>query len=399
MTPPKLADRSLFPQLQARIYLNHAAVSPPSTPVVAAARQAIDDVAAQGVAAVGPWMERREALREQVAGWLGTHVGAIGFPPGTSRGVVDIALAIPWKHGDVIVCFDGEFPTNVTPWQTVAGRFGAKVLRLPLDGFGDGSGRGMERLVDALTAHRVRLVAVSAVQFQTGLRMPLRAMARACHAHGAELFVDAIQALGIVPLDVADTGIDYLVAGSHKWLMGLDGVAIAYASDSARAGLEPLTGAWLSLEDPLRFLFEGEGLLPYDHPVRKELSWMEGGVQNTAALAALQASVGILTELGVDRIHDHVQAWHDAIEPGLLQRGFVSARAADPKARSGTLSVRPPAGHTVPDLAHGLAERGIAVSTPDGWLRLSPHWPNGLGEIEQVLEALDAAMGVGTGGR
>jgi len=396
MARAQLADRSLFPTLQASVYLNHAAISPPSVPVVAAAQGAIDDMAARGVASVERWMEQRQALREQVAAWLGTHEGAIGFPPGTTRGLVDIALAIPWKPGDVIVCFEGEFPTNVTPWQTVATRFGARVVRLPLDGFGDGSGHGMQRLEDTLATHRVRLVAVSAVQFQTGLRMPVHAMAARCHAHGAELFVDAIQALGVVPLTVdgpdADDGIDYLVAGTHKWLMGLDGLAIAYASDRARDGLQPLTSGWLSLEDPLRFLFDGEGLLPYDHAVRTRLDWMEGGVQTTATFAALGASLDLLLGLGIPTIYEHVQRWHDAIEPQLLSRGFASARADEVAARSGTLSIRPPGPHSVSDVAAALGERGIAVSTPDGWLRLAPHWPNDVDQVETVIDAIDAGM-------
>src|SRR5262245_1296445 len=90
--------------------------------------------------------------------------------------------------------------------------------------------RGLEALEGELLRGAVRLVAVSAVQFQSGLRMPLQAMSRMCHVHGAELFVDGVQACGVVPVDVRAEGIDYLACGSHKWLMGLEGAGFLYVA-------------------------------------------------------------------------------------------------------------------------------------------------------------------------
>jgi len=387
---PKLGDRSLFPALTSRVYLNHAAVSPLSRPVEEAARRALADLAAEGIGAVGRWMRAREALRTDLAGLLGCEPADLGFPPGTTRGIVDVALALDWREGDAIVVFEGEFPSNVMPWYAAADRFGARVVRLPLDGFDDGTGDGLARVAAALEQHPVRLVAVSAVQFSTGLRMPLDGLGALAHAHGAELFVDGVQAMGVLPVDL--TPIDYLVAGTHKWWMGLDGLAVAYAAPEARANLRPLTAGWLSVEDPLGFLIEGPGHLRYDRPIRASLDWMEAGVQTTAAFAGLHASVGLLSALGLDAIAAHVQAIHDALEPALIELGLRSGRAADPAARSATLSLQPPAGIETTALAAALGERGVSVSTPDGWLRLSPHWPNGVHEVDTVVEATREAL-------
>ena len=387
---PRFGDRSLFPTLDARVYLNHAAVSPLSTPVVRAAQEALQDFAARGIGAVGTWIRAREDLRNDVATLLGVQGEDIGFPPGTTRGIVDIALALDWHPGQRVIVFEGEFPSNVTPWMVAARRFGADVMRLPLDGFADGSGRGLARVEDALRWGRVRAIAVSAVQFSTGLRMPLDALGTLAHAYGAELFVDGVQALGALDVDL--THVDYLVAGTHKWLMSVDGLGIAYAAPAARARLRPLTAGWLSCEDPLDFLLEGAGKLSYDRPVRTRMDWMEGGVQTTAAFAGLHASIRLLAELGPAAIGAHVQRLHDALEPPLQELGFVSARAIDPAARSGILSFRCPTGHDVVEVAAHMGEQGVSVSTPDGWLRLSPHWPNGLHEVDAVVQAAAAAL-------
>ncbi len=387
---PRLGDRSLFPTLEEGVYLNHAAVSPLSRPVREAAEEALADFAATGLGAVGPWMRRREVLRADVAAFLGVQPEDIGFAPGTTRGIVDIALAVDWRPGDRIIVFDGEFPSNVGPWMTAARRFGATVERLPLEGFGDGSGRGLARLEEALARPGVRLVAVSAVQFATGLRMPLGAMGELAHARGAELFADGVQAVGALPVDL--THVDYLVAGAHKWLMSVDGIAVVYAAPAARERLTPLTGGWLSVPEPLDFLIAPCAPLDYDKPVRRSMDWVEGGVQTTAAHAGLHASVGLLAELGPARIAAHVQRLHDLLEPGLQALGYVSARAADPQARSGTLSVRPPPGASLEDVAARWMSAGVSISTPDGWLRLSPHWPNSEAEVARVLEVASAAL-------
>lgn len=380
---PTLGSRALFPLLEPLVYANHAAASPLAEPVRLAAANAMDDCARRGVGALIDALEQRARLRDDVAGWLRAAPEDIGFPPGTTRGINDLALAIPWERGDRIVVFDGEFPSNVLPWKTVAERFDLELVTLPID-----EDAGIRALKSALPA---RLVAVSAVQFSSGLRMPLRELAALTHEGGGELFVDAIQALGVVPIS-ADEGFDYLVAGTHKWLMGLDGLAIAYASPAARARLRPLTAGWLSTVEPVSFLFEPE-VLRYDRPTRRDLDWMEGGVQTTAAFAALQASTGMLRSLGVPSIAAHVQAWHDAVEPELVRRGFVSGRSPAPDQRSGSLCLRPPPGVVLTELAARLAARGVSISTPDGWVRLSPHWPNDIArELPVLLEAVEQAL-------
>src|SRR5262249_35889129 len=147
-----------------------------------------------------------------------------------------------------------------------------------------------------------RLVAVSAVEFQTGLRMPLAEMSALAHARGAELFVDAVQACGIVPIDVQAEGIDYLSCGSHKWLMGVEGCGFLYARADRAAALRPNVAGWLSHEDAAGFLLRGEGLLRYDRPIKKSIDLIEGGNVNTAGFAGLEASLDLIQQIGVPAI-------------------------------------------------------------------------------------------------
>ena len=387
----RLGDLGLFPDLEYDVYWNHAAISPPSLAVRRAVTGVLDDYARHGASSFGRWMAQRSRLREKLARLVGGRAEDIALMPNTSRGVSDIALCFPWRRGDRVILFSGEFPANVTPWLLAAEAHGLEIAWVPVADFLTSEEQGMARLQTEL-ARGARLVAVSAVEFQSGLRMPIEAMATLAHAAGAEIFVDAVQACGAVPIDAASAGIDYLAAGAHKWLMGLEGAGMLYVNPDRIASLRPYVAGWLSHEDPVGFLLRGPGLLTYDRPIRRRADLFEGGNVNTAGLAGLEASLDLILQLGVPAIFAHVNHILDALEPALVERGFRSLRSPDPRQRSCTLSVLAPEGLSVVDLARELGVRGVACSTPDGVLRFSPHWPNHVGQVGTVLGALDEVL-------
>ncbi len=387
----KLGDREHFPDLEPLVYANHAAISPPSWPVRRAMQNAMVDWGKRGAQAFGTYGAQRSRLREKLARLLGASSEEIAFLPNTSSGVTAIALSFPWKPGDRVILFEGEFPANVTPWQRAAELFGLEVVFLSVNDFQESEERGLERLAEAL-GKGARLVAVSAVQFQTGLRMPIAEMARLCHASSAELFVDGIQATGVVPVDVRALGIDYWASGGHKWLMGPEGTGMLYVRKERIAGLKSHLAGWLSHEDAVRFLLEGPGHMRYDRPFKQRADVFEVGCINAIGLVGLEVAVDLVAGLGVATIHEHVVRWGDAVEAGLVERGFTSLRAPEAHRRSGILSVLPPKDIEVVALHRALLARGIGCAIPDGILRFSPHWPNNADEAEQVLLSTEDAL-------
>ena len=321
---------------------------------------------------------------------IGASPGEVALTANTSRGVSDVALCLPWNKGDRILCFRGEFPTNVTPWQRAAELYELEVEMIDADAFRTEPDKAWEALDGAL-ARGVRLVAVSAVQFSTGFVMPLEEIARRSKQTGAELFVDAIQACGIVPIDVAKMGIDYLACGSHKWLMGMEGIGFVYARADLAAALRPRVAAWLSHEDPVSFLLEGAGHLRYDRAIRSSIDFVQGGAQNAVGAAALEASLDLIVQLGPKNILAHVNELLDQVEPTLIELGFQSVRVAE-GARSGILSAKPPPGVDLKELYAEVMGLGVSVAMPDGFIRVAPHWPNAIDEAEQITLTFDEAV-------
>jgi cysteine desulfurase/selenocysteine lyase len=383
----RLGSRALFPTLTTSVYANHAGMSPASLPVATAIHGAVDAIARLGATAGWDLLGAREALRPRIAALVGAQAHEIGFVPNTTTGLRAAAFGLPWRAGDRVVCFAGEFPANVTPWQRAALVHGGEVVMLDVDDYATHEARALDRLEHTLVAGRVRAVAVSAVQFQTGLRMPLAAMAERCHAHGAWLVVDAIQACGVVPIDVAGDGIDVLACGGHKWLGGSMGLGFVVVREHVE--LVPALAGWTSHVDAADFLLRGPGHLRYDRAIRARADHLEDGAFALALLPGLAAAIEILHALGVPAIFDHVQTWIDALEPALQGLGFASLRSQRASARSGILALRPPDDVDVIGLHVALEQQGIACATPDGMLRFAPHWANHCAEIPQVVDAVD----------
>jgi len=392
---PRLGDRSLFSQLRATAYLNHAAIAPISDPVRAAASRVLEDGASRGSAAFGERLVERARLREDLARLLHAHSDEIAIVPSTLYGLAVLATSLPWRAGRRVLAFSGEYPTNVSVWQRACERFGLTLTLLPLADFARAEGPDCSALERELQRGDVQLCAVSAVQFQTGLRMPLARISALCHAHGAEVAVDAVQALGSVPFDVDELGIDYAAAGSHKWLMGIDGAGVLYVRRERLAALQPAVAGAMSYVDGEQ-IFAHAGELRYDRALRREARVFEGGMLSSVSCSALGASVPLLLALGPERIYAHVNAYLDELEVGLVGRGFTSLRLPDPERRSCTLGVTPPPSVAeAAVLAGRLQAHGVVCSAPDGVLRFTPHFPNSRAEVPEVLAAIDRVLALG----
>jgi len=386
-----LGDLSEFRSLSDTIYLNHAAISPPSSRVKRGVAKTLEEFAQRGSGAFLEFVDERIELKTRLARLLGAPSADgsdFAWMSNTTRGVQTIAHAFPWRMRDRVLLFQGEFPTNVIPWLQAAERHQLEIVWASLEPIAHRAGVDWEPIENQLRAG-VRLVAISAVQFQTGLRVPLDQLSRLCQRYDAALFVDGIQACGAVPIPLEH--IDFLSSGGHKWMMAVEGAGFIYVHPRWHHRLKSEHAGWLSVEDPLDFLFADRSVLRYDKPIRSELSAFEGGAQSAVSYAALSASISALEQLGVNTIYDYIQSLLNALEKGLLTRGMISARLTDTARRSTILSVRPHPEDPwdITQWAMALQARGVIVSTPDGWLRFSPHWPNHLGQIEEVLSLID----------
>ncbi len=371
MTPEELAHyRTYFPVTKNVIYMNHAAVAPLVKPAAEAMAWLTQDSLEYGSLHYGKWMDACEGVRKASARLMNCEPGEIALTKNTSEGIATIAMGIDWKSGDKIVCFTEEFPANQYPWR----RLEAKGVRIEWLSITD----PLDKIDQA--AKGARLLAISFVQFLTGHRADLEAIGRICKARGVIYFVDAIQGLGVFPLDVKKAHIDAAAADGHKWLLGPEGCAVLYISRELQEQVEPAEFGWTNVAG-----YENYG--KRDLTLRPDAGRYECGTLNTVGCFGLRASIEFLLDAGVERVGPVVQALGDQIATGAKQRGWELLGERTPATGAGIVSIRKEGLDPVAVVAE-LRAHSITAAARAGWVRLAPHFYILPEEVEKVLDCL-----------
>ncbi|MGB5809262.1 MAG: aminotransferase class V-fold PLP-dependent enzyme, partial [Polyangiales bacterium] len=151
MAKAALGDRSLFPNLECKAYLAHAAIAPLSAPVVERIEQVLGSYARGGMVGFGACAPLLKATRSSLASLIGAAPHEIAFVSNTTHGVIDIAFGLRWRPKDRVLLFESEFPANVTPWQQAADEFDLELRWLPLAPFRRSREEGLDALQQELS--------------------------------------------------------------------------------------------------------------------------------------------------------------------------------------------------------------------------------------------------------
>lgn len=371
-----LALRDEFPVTKRWAFLDHAAVAPLSGACARVLREYADDYAANGATAVLRWLDHVEKARRLAAQLINADPLDVAFVPNTSAGVAIVAEGFPWKAGDNVVVPAEEYPANQYPWMNLAGR-GVEVRRV--------ASRDNRVAIDDLRAAmdaRTRILAVSSVEFSSGYRNDLDALGSLCRERSAYLFVDAIQSLGVLPLDVKKTPVDWVAADGHKWLLGPEGAGIFWCRRELVEVLHPTTVGWKSVVGDLDFS-------TIDFTLKTHAGRWEGGTPNVPGVAGLGASLDVLQRIGIDAVAERVLALTDHLCEAAERAGltvFSSRRDAE---KSGIVSLTVPG--DLKTLVAKCRAAGAVVNRRAGRLRVSPHCYNTPEELDRLVEIVAAS--------
>jgi cysteine desulfurase / selenocysteine lyase len=365
--------RKEFPITKNYVYLDHSGVSPSSLRVKNAIERFLAESAEGGAFHYPKWAQRVNEIRSACARLINAAPDEIAFVKSTSHGLSIVAEGLDWKPGDNILIYEKEFPSNIYPWLNLK-RKGVEVKAIPsredrLDF------RDIERLIDP----RTRLLSISSVQFANGFRIDLKRVGELCEQKNVLLCVDAIQSLGVIPMDVKAFHIDFLSADAHKWLLGPEGIGIFYCRRGLAERLVPPLIGWKCVQNELDF----------DHPdfcLKMDALRFEEGSMNLLGIFGLGAAVDLLLEVGIKDIETRVLGLGEVIIHEAEQRGLAVLTPREARERGGNVTV---AGHFDPvKVNERLRKNGIMVNSRGGGLRVSPHFYNREEEILAFFHAL-----------
>jgi selenocysteine lyase/cysteine desulfurase len=359
-------------------YFDHAAVAPLTERARRTLAEWAADLTENGEVNDPSRVRQIEEVRRRAAQLVNADPLDVAFIKNTSEGIGIVAEGLPWRAGDNVVTAEDEYPANLYPWMNLADR-GVELRRVP--------SRNGRILLDDLRAAldaRTRLVSLSFVEYASGFRNDLDAVGALCREKGVLFFVDAIQGLGVLPLDVRRTPIDFLAADGHKWLLGPEGAGLLWMRRELVEQLHPVGVGWNSVLDSRNFNRVEFRLKP--HAGR----W-ESGSLNVGGILALGASLELLLAIGIDALAERVLLLTDYLCERAKRLGIEVFSSRYPSEKSGIVSLIAPGGD-----ARGIVRRcrdaGIVVNQRAGRLRVSPHAYNTVEELDRLIELLGASL-------
>lgn len=369
------AWRSQFPGLQERTYLNTVSLGQLSKRSRSAVNRFLDLWTEFGASAwYIYWLEEVDRLRGEFAQVIGASPEEVAIMPNISSALAAVSSSLNYEERQQVVSCDLDFPT-LTHHFIAKQPQGVEsiILRSP-----DKVSVGLEAF-EAVTNEHTALVATCRVYFTSGFIQDVRSLAQIAHDKGALCLIDDYQGTGQVPVDVKETGVDFLVSGGLKWLIGGPGVAYLYVRQELISQLRPTVAGWFAHRR--QFDFD-----PYTLEFRDDARRFEAGTPAMAAVFAAKAGLEIINEIGPGAIRARTATLNQDLVARLRACGYQLRLPPTPEQQASItiLETEKPM-----EVTRALAERRIIVDKRPGAVRISPYFYNTIDENEILVQALE----------
>jgi selenocysteine lyase/cysteine desulfurase len=355
--------------------MNHAGVGVWPRRAARAVQAFAEENMRTGARDYAAWTWKERLLKESLAKFINApSPDDIALVANTSAALSIVACGLDWKWGDNVVGAAEEFPSNRIPWQAQR-KWGVTYRAVPLT--------GADPEADLLAAcdRQTRVLAVSSVQFGTGFRLDLARLGEGCRKRGVLFCVDAIQSLGVLPLDVQSTCVDFAMADAHKWLLGPEGLALFYCRSDLRLQLELRQFGWHMVEAAGDY--DATEWRPAGSARR-----FECGSPNMTGVHALAASLDVLQEAGAGEISRRVLANTSYLIERLRDVHWMQPITPEPvNRRAGIVTFRIH-GTDPAEMRERLGRAGAVCAHRGGGLRFSPHFYNTAAQIDNLRDIL-----------
>ena len=362
------------------LYFNTGWSGPSPRRVVDEQKRVLDWLAGEGVShhIYGKLNDDIEELRSRLARLLGAMPDEIALTRNTTEAINIVLGGIDWSPGQKIVTTNVEHGAGLIPVYVLRDRCGVDVEIVNI-----GNGRSVLRRFARAIDERTRLVSLSHVSFNTGLRLPLKALAELTAARGAELLVDGAQSVGVFPIDLHDIGCDYYAFPGHKWMLGPDSTGALYVRKDR---LPKLAISFAGNESAIKF--DREGRAAY-HKTAKKFQMCDF---NAALISGWLKALDLIEELGLQNIEDAIRKNVKYLKERLTRIGGIRMITSKKWSKSAGIVAIEIEGKKSRAVFNTLLKNGIVVRyTPHpSYVRISVNYFNTHEELDRLLEALES---------
>ena len=225
-------------------FLNHGSFGATPRPVFAEYQRWQRELERQPVEFLGRRSDGLlDAARAAVAAHLGTERDNLVFVLNATHGVNIVARSLDFRPGDEVLTTDLEYGACDETWAYLAGKAGAKVVRMPVDLPVDDPATVVEAVWAGVTP-RTRVLYLSHITSGTALTLPVEELCRRARSAGILSVIDGAHAPGHVPVDLDALGADVYTGNLHKWLSAPKGSGLLYVRPEHQAWMESTIVSW-----------------------------------------------------------------------------------------------------------------------------------------------------------
>lgn len=177
---------------------------------------------------------------------FGVDPDELAFSANTSSGMCHAILGLDWKAGDVVVTTNHEHGGGLVPLNIAKERYGIEIDMIPLPVGNNQTAQTyvdlFENRIKALQAagKRVKALMWSSPTYKTGTMLPVAELTNVAKKYQLISICDGAHLPGMMALNYAQLGMDFMAGAGHKWQCGPGSTGILIVRNKVRSGALPL---------------------------------------------------------------------------------------------------------------------------------------------------------------
>lgn len=346
--PDHATIRAAYPGFSDVTYLDTSSMGLMARSTVDAAQLEQERLMREGSGRFAHWMTvGTTAVARTVAASIGGTAAGTALVQSFTVGLAQLSRSL--HHRPKVLLIGHDYPTLHAPFALPG--FQRIVMQPEADGT-----ISLDSLRRTMERERSQLVAISEVQWMTGFRIDLLAVAALCREFGAWSVVDLTQSWCALPFDVQAAGIDIVGASGYKWPLAGFGNGFLHLSEAVRAEITEHTGG-------------------------DAIAQLNGGHRDPVALTRLSNALQRAAAIGPQRIADHVSALCTYAIDAFDAAGIPVLLGRDPAQRAGIVLLDGDERRV-----QRLAEHGVRVAFRGAGVRVGIHFYNNTEDIDRLVE-------------